>query len=280
MMTLRMAVLLLAVVAALPGSAAQAPAVSVEALVARAGRYVEDYEKAFSALVCEERQTQRLVRPDGSTEKQRDLVSDFLLVKAGSAEPQAFRDVLEVDGRPVRGREERLRKLFLDNSRTAAKQAEAISKESSRYNIGVSRTPNSPLVPLEVLHPRSAPRFHFRRTPDGAAFEEFRSPSLVRQRTLTGTRDVFCHGSCAIDPETGRVLGVTLSAGGASTRYEMQFDVRYDEEPTLRMLVPVEYREALWRPAKPKDSRLVVVSTYSNFRRFQVTTEEQIRIPK
>ena len=276
-MTLRMAVLALAVVAAFPGSAAQAP---VEALVARAGRYVQDYEDAFSALVCEERQTQRLVRPDGSTEKQRDLVSDFLLVKAGSAEPQAFRDVLQVDGRPVRGREERLRRLFLGNSRTAAKQAEAISKESSRFNIGVSRTPNSPLVPLEVLHPRSAPRFHFRRTPDGVAFEEFRSPSLVRQRTLTGTRDVFCHGSCVIDAETGRVVGVTLSAGGASTRYEMQFDVRYDEEPTLRMLVPVEYREALWRPAKPKDSRLVVVSAYSNFRRFQVTTEEQIRIPK
>ncbi len=52
------------------------------------------------------------------------------------------------------------------------------------------------------------------------------------------------------------------------------------DEPSLRMLVPVEMKEEFWRPAEPKDSRLFIASTYSNFRRFTVTTEEQIRIPK
>ncbi len=83
---------------------AQAPAVSVDTLVARAGRYVEEYEKVFSALVCEERQTQRLVRPNGKIEKHRDLISDFLLVKVGAERLMAFRDVLQVDGRRVRNR--------------------------------------------------------------------------------------------------------------------------------------------------------------------------------
>jgi hypothetical protein len=258
----------------------QAPAVTLETLIDRAGRYVEQYEKAFSAIVCEERQVQRLLRPDGRIDKQRTLTSDFLLIKAGTDQMLAFRDAMSVDGKPVRNREERLRKLFVDNPRTAVAQAQAISKESSRFNVGPSRTPNSPLVPLHVLHPRAARGFRFALTLGGLTFEEFRSPSLVRQKTGGRTRDLLSRGSCIIEAETGRVLGVTLTAGGAGADFSVTLDVRYAEEPALKLLVPVEMREEVWRPAKPRDSRLVVVSSYSNFRRFQVTTEEQIRIPK
>ncbi len=60
---------------------AQAPAVSGDRFVARALRYVEAYEKAFSAVVCEERQKQCLVRPKEKVETHRDLRFDFLRVK-------------------------------------------------------------------------------------------------------------------------------------------------------------------------------------------------------
>jgi len=277
----RVLTLPLLLVAALAVPHAQAPSVSPSTLVERAGRYVEAYTKAFSAVVCEERQNQRLVRPDGKVDKQRDLTSDFLLIDAGANRQMlAFRDVLDVDGRPVRDRQERLRKLFIDTPRTAVKRAQAIEKESSRYNIGVSRSPNSPLVPLLVLHPRVAPGFRFASSPDGLTFEEFGSPSLVRHRTLFRTRDLPSRGSCVMDAETGRVLSVTLTAGVAPAEFAVILKVRYAEDPSLKLLVPVEMTEECWRPARPRDSRLMVVSTYSNFRRFQVTTDEQIKTPK
>jgi hypothetical protein len=48
----------------------------VAALVERAGRYVQEYEKQFSAVVCEEHQTQRVLRVNGRERKRRDLVSN------------------------------------------------------------------------------------------------------------------------------------------------------------------------------------------------------------
>ena len=64
-------------------SRAQTPEPSVTTIVERAGIYVQAFEKEFSAVVCEERQVQKLVRPDGTTHKDRQLRSDFLLVKTG-----------------------------------------------------------------------------------------------------------------------------------------------------------------------------------------------------
>jgi hypothetical protein len=131
----------LAATATARGALRQQPGdVPAATIVERAGRYVEAYEQAFSAVVSEERQVQKLVRPDGRVRQVRELKSDFLLVKTGSEWLQAFRDVIEVDGKPVRNREDRLRKLFLEAPKTALEQARAIARESQRHNIGVSRT--------------------------------------------------------------------------------------------------------------------------------------------
>lgn len=53
--------------------------------------------------------------------------------------------------------------------------------------------------------------------------------------------------------------------------------VRYSEDPRLKLMVPTEARERYWFEGKPNEDRLEVESTYSNFRRFQVSTEEQIK---
>src|SRR5437773_11741318 len=64
------------------GPGAQAPAATTADIVAQAGKYVDAYVDAFSAVVSEEKQTQRLVRPDGRVIKVREITADFLLVKA------------------------------------------------------------------------------------------------------------------------------------------------------------------------------------------------------
>ena len=274
---LRLAIALVA--ASGGGFRAQTSGVTAAAVVERAGRYVDAYETAFSAIVCEERQVQTLVGPDGRVHKTRRLRSDFLLVKIGTAWMPVFRDVLDVDGKPTKNREDRLRKLFLEHPKTAVEQARAIAKESQRYNIGLSRTGNSPLLPLRVLNPRVASGFHFALSGLSLTFEEFSSPSLLGWLRSDGRHDLMSRGSFLVDAD-GRVLSAELTAGGPPPSYSVALTVRYRDDPQLKLLVPVDMTERYWRPGKPGDDRLEVASVYANFRRFQVTTDEQIKVPK
>jgi len=251
----------------------------VATLVDRAGRYVQEYEKQFSAVVCEEHQTQRVLRADGRARKRRDLRSDVLLVKTGE-KTVMFRDVIAVDGKAVRDRQERLRKLFLDAgaSRTAMRQARAIGDESARYNIGFSRGLDALMVPLEILQPRTAPGFRFSTADQGLAFQEFQSPSLIRYRSGQGARDMFLNGRFTLDADTGRVRAANLKA--SNPVFELTLDVRYVEDPKVELLVPADMQEQYRHAEKPEEDWLEVSSTYANYRRFQVTVNERIEEPK
>ena len=88
------------------------------------------------------------------------------------------------------------------------------------------------------------------------------------------------HGSFVIDAASGRVLAAEVTATGAPPSFSAGFVARYIEDPAMKLLVPMEMRERIWQPRKPKDDHLEVTSSYSNFRRFQVTVDEQIKLPK
>lgn len=250
---------------------------STEGLVTRAGQYVLEYEQQFSAIVCEEQQTQRIIRPDGTERRRRTLVSDLLLVKTGDR-TVGFRDVISVDGKTVRDRQERLQKLFVDSSPTAFRQARAIAEESSRYNIGFSRTVDALMVPLEILHPRSAGGFRFAKTKDGLSFEEFRSPSLIRYRSGQRIQDMLLRGRLTLDANHAGLLGASLAA--RNDVFDAAFDLRYVEDTRVGLLVPAEMQERYSRTAKPKEDHLEVSSSYGNFRRFQVIVNERIEEPR
>jgi hypothetical protein len=275
-MLIRTAVLpaALVVLALYAGARGHAQDAGVADRVARAGRYVEEYERQLSAVVSEERQTQRVVKRDGTTGKSRELVSDVLLVRMGDS-TQAFRDVIAVDGKPVRDRQERLRKLFLGTPRGRDTQAHAIAKESARYNIGFSRGGELLMLPLFILHDKIATGFRFARTADGLTFEEFRSPTLMGFVNRGVRRDMFLRGALTVEGDTGRVTDARLVA--ENPQFVVTLDVRYAEDAASGLLVPVESREDYRTPVE-KD-RLEVSSTYSNFRRFQVTVDEQVAAP-
>lgn len=80
-------------------------------LLAKASVYVQQFVEQFSNVVAEETLVQETTNP----RRKRTLRSDFLLVRF-PGEPQwlVFRDVAEVDGKPVRDKEERLTTLFLE----------------------------------------------------------------------------------------------------------------------------------------------------------------------
>jgi len=205
-------------------------------------------------------------------------VADLLLVKVGD-KTMSFRDVAAVDGKTVRDRQERLRKLFLDDtvSRTAMRQARAIADESSRYNIGFSRSLEALMIPLEILQP-PASGFQFASAAEGLTFQEFRSPSLVRYRNGGRVQDMFLHGRFTVDVDSGRVRGASLIA--TNTAFETTFDIRYVEDATVSLLLPAEMHEGYRHAEKPGDDQLDVSSSYSNFRRFHVNVDERFEEPK
>jgi hypothetical protein len=264
----------LAVLTLYAGARGHAQDADVPDLVSRASRYVEEYERQLSAVVCEERQTQRVIKRDGTTGKTRELVSDLLMVRTGDF-TQTFRDVIAVDAKPVPNRQERLRKLFLGTPRGRLKQAQAIANESARHNIGFDRGLDTLMLPLIILHAKRATGFRFARTADGLTFDEFRSPSLLRSRIRGEVRDMFLHGALTIEGDTGRLSGARLVA--ENPQFVVTVDVRYAEDAASGLLVPVELREE-YRTPTSKD-RLEVSSTYSNFRRFQVSVDEHLEVP-
>jgi len=264
-----------ALVAAVGSNARQPPTAEI---IAQAGRYVDAYVDAFSAVVSEEKQTQTLIRADGRVRKTRQITSDFLLVKARGPWPEAFRDVIEVDGKPVRNREDRLKKLFLDHPKTAPELADAIARESSRYNLGVPRRGNSPILPIIFLTPRIAAGVKFEGTAAALTFQEFRTPTVLRKRGgPAGDHNLPAHGTFQIEPGTGRVLEAEFTADNPESPWSATFTVRYAIDPKLELSVPVEVTERYRQPANPNEDVLEIRASYASFRRFQVTTGEQIK---
>ncbi len=222
------------------------------------------------------------------------LRSDIVLVRPGEGgDWVSFRDVFEVDGTPVRDREERLRRLFLDGSPDARARLEAIGGESARYNVGwVERTANVPLLPLSFLRAANRGRFEYELAgrDKAAGFEALRIRYTERARpTLIGdraSRDVPVSGTFLVDAATGAVIETRMNARSGEARAEIV--VRYRPEPALGLWVPAEMKESYSQPDSGATGRSGLIrravvegrATYSNFRRFQVTTGEAIAPPK
>src|SRR5262245_16483869 len=134
------------------------------------------------------------------------------------------------------------------------------------------------MLPLETLHPRRAGGFRFTAGDAGLSFDEVASPSLMRFSDWRGPRDLPLHGRLGIDLGSGRLLSASLVAN--SPDFEISVDVRYAEDPAVGLLVPVEMHERYQRAMKPKDDCLEVSTTFDTFRRFQVTVDEKIDLPR
>jgi hypothetical protein len=125
-----------------------APASTLEEVLERAGAYIGRFDAAVASLVAEEHYLQKYVIPDALPagrvtrpyEEKRDIKSDFLMVRSQESDLWIpFRDVYEVDGKPVREREERLTRLLVDASGSTYDRARRLTEEGARYNIGPVR---------------------------------------------------------------------------------------------------------------------------------------------
>lgn len=291
---------------AVPASDLLSQDLTLQTVLERAATYVASYRRQLSGIVAEEQYTQEerfsttslSVAGRRTNAMRRELKSDFLLVPAPGADGLVeFRDVFEVDGKPVRDREDRLTKLFLQRSPGATEQIRTIVVESARYNIGsVYRETNTPTLPLLFLDRRYQARFKFKRAGDTTpqlARGSLKSPRFTPtaglwvveyEETAKGTviqraqggGDIPARGRFWIEPETGRVVLSELIV--RDPVISGTIDVAYADEPSLGMLIPVEMRE------RYTDNRVTTVTTgtatYSRIRRFGVQVNEDIAPPR
>jgi hypothetical protein len=274
---------------ALPPCAEAQATPSLDEVMARATAYLRAYSRDYAATIADEHYSQSAAREG------RVLDSEFGILRLPGSQWLGFRDVVRVDGSPVRDREARLARLFADAASASglteatAAQATRVIEESVRFNIGaIQRTINSPALVLELLDPTHHGSFEFSKGGDDTVagirawrikFVERARPTIIR--TLNDG-DVPALGDIWIDPDTGRLLRADVTfrmamKNSPARRFDGFISITFKEFPGLAMWLPEKmierYQETMGRPV------MTGLATYSNYRRFRVESQENIELP-
>jgi hypothetical protein len=250
-----------------------AQAVRLSEVVARLDGYLQGYGDRLANVVAEE--TYRQWVEQGSTNRRsttsRILRSDFALTRTSERDRWVgYRDTFEVDGAPVRDREERLERLLASGD---VRQAAGIAEQNARFNLGeglITRNINVPTFALEMMHPRFRDRVKVRRTGtdvlDGRAgwLIEFREQDRL---TLVHTPDGDAQPSrvvALVDTQTGEVLRTVLTW----ERVEGMIAVYYGHAPGIPVPVPIRMAE---RYVTRTGAIVGGEATYANFRQFETS---------
>ena len=279
--TLRPIWIVVLLIAICPGfrhaTAAGQSSATVSQLLDASARYLQTYQEQFGGVVSEERYEQTVHGPKGSIVGHRILRSDLLLVNSGRAGWLCFRDVFEVDGKPVRDRTTRLMDLFVHPSADSVEQATRIREEGARYNIGgVTRTINDPTLALLFLGRDNQPRSTFALgSPETVAhiraetlrFNEQSTPRLIHTADNSPASGRFW-----IDSTNGRVIKTELEVSSENARGVVT--VEYAAQAKL---------DGLWVPVRMLEHHnlsttqmIECVATYTNFRHFDVTIGDAV----
>jgi VWFA-related protein len=270
---------------------------ALDDVLARVGRYVAGYGQQASIIIGVEHHDQRLLTVTGSEQSKRQSTAEFALVKTGDAIGwSGFRDVIEVDGRRIGNRQDRLQTLFRSGTPDAG-EARRIADESARFNLGPARRNfNEPTAALFFLTPSLLPRFGFTRKSESAVggvevweieFKEKSRPTLIR--TSTGG-DVPSQGTIWVVPSDGTVVRTRLVITGFSGRNGSNIDVTYARDERLGLWLPASMKErhetdvvqagrTAYGATDPSSRMTVVVgtATYGDFKRFETSATFKIK---
>ena len=284
-----------------PSTPSPAPVAGREAglddVMDRVGRYVAGYGQQASIIIGVEHYDQRLLSVSGSETSKRQSTAEFALVKTSDAIGwSGFRDVIEVDGKRIGNRQDRLQTLFRSGTPDAG-EARRIADESARFNLGPARRNfNEPTAALFFLTPSLLPRFAFTRKGEGTVdgvnvwevdFKEKSRPTLIR---TTGGGDVPSQGTIWVVPADGTVVRTRLVITGFSGRNGSTIDVTYARDEHLGLWLPgtmkerhetdiVEAGRSAFGATDASQRVTVVVgtATYSDFKRFETSATIKIK---
>ena len=254
-----------------------------DAIRDRLDAYLLDYEPKLSALVADERMTQRdgpsrtaavNVAPDT---KHRIVESHVAFVGLpASAGWLGFRRVVKVNGKAVDDGFAPLEVLLNEGPTDDYDQARLLLAQSAEQNLGLPRTTNLPTLPLEFLHPRNRHRMQHRldgrekvRGVDSArmVFEEHSTPTIIRGADGGDTQTLI---TAWVEPATGRLLRAQVKTRDARIGV-LHFDnilrVEFREDAQLKLLVPYEMQEEFFAGRFREGTGSAKYSNYRTFRK-------------
>jgi hypothetical protein len=271
--------------------------ISLRDVLQRVGRYVSDFGQQASLIIGVEHYEQSLLGTTGIEMAHRRSTAEFALVKTADAIGWAgFRDVIEVDGRRIGDRKNRLQTLFSGRAPDAG-EARRIADEGARFNLGpMHRNVNEPTAALFFLTTSLHPRFAFTRRGESSLngvtvwevdFKEKIRPTLIR--TSTG-RDVPSEGTIWVVPSDGTVVRTRLVLSGFTGRSGSTIDVTYARDERLGLWLPQTMKERHEAEAiesgrsaygstaaSRRTSVVVATATYSDFKRFETSATFKVK---
>lgn len=204
----------------------------------------------------------------------RTLVSDFAIVKT-SIGWVGFRDVLSVDGKDVRDRDDRLVRLLIAGA-DGIQNARRVSDESARYNIGfAARNLNVPTMALFLFAAEGASRFQFAAAKPATgethlAFREKDSAGLVHRtdgETVPLSGEVWALPDGTVIRTLLRMSNITATVRASRA----EIDVTYRLVPQVQMWLPETMTELYEGRDGPAFQRATGRAEYTNYRRFQTS---------
>jgi VWFA-related protein len=274
----------------------------LDAVLAAAAKYMDDYENRISGIGAEEEYEQvvggargdllpRLTPVNHDTALSaitRKTRANIMTIRLSTEGWVSFRDVFELDGAPIPNRIERLSKVLQHVDPDSLRQARQIADESARYNVQpegtrLDRTLNMPMTALYFLRAANQARSVFRLAKServaGVECVTLQFSEQARPRLIGTTDDAAAQGTFWIAiAGAGRVLKSQLrieSVGARGQIVRSQTTVSYARVDKLGLWLPTVMDDAYEVPATGQ----VVTghANYSDFRAFTVTTSEGIK---
>lgn len=272
-------IVLLFVVLAAPRPQAGDRVPSVKDVMRRVADYVSAYGEKAAIVVGTERYEQETNGDTADARRTRATIAEFAIVKVETIRGWlGFRDVIEVDGRRLTDRDDRLVRL-LTSPGDRYDEARRLTAESARFNIGrVVRNFNVPTTVLFYFTRDQQERFRFSAKgvhADGSweiAYRETQQPTLIR--TPEG-KSVPSDGSIWVNPADGTIVRTVLKVGGMGigapkgTRGAGTIDVTYARVAALDMWLPESMLEQFEIRNRETWETVTGRATYTNYRQFQ-----------
>lgn len=247
---------------------------SPRAVLAAATAYVQTYQKALEFVLADELAIQEVFDDRDRRRARRETAGDFFLAWVpADGGWLSVRDITKVDGKPVEAGDD-LRGLL--NRGSMARIGRAMADRNARYNIGVvTRNFNEPMFALVILDPTHQSRLRFERKSVGRGdagtyvtlgFTERERPTLVRG--VSGN-PVFTSGELTLDAVTGRLHRSVVTMRDGPTTAQLTTTFTHNEK--LDLWLPATMQERYTHSSARLKETVVVESTYTNYRKFEVT---------
>ncbi len=235
------------------------------------------YQQQFAFLIADETTVQEAFGVKGQARVPLDARTTrgeiFITFLEGRRQWTTVRDVAEVDGVPVRNREDLPALLSREDPDVVARRLFALN---ARYNIGgVIRNFNDPMIALLPVSDAHRARFTFDvedtdRSEAGVvlatlSFRERDRPTLVRPSPGGAA---YCQGR-RHDGRRDRQRSIARDSRSGTTRSRQSSSPRFTREERLGLWVPSTFSERYTASADGFDDLITSESTYSNYRRFE-----------